>query len=401
MSRAVAVRASRACVRSTEAYGRHVLADFLHTHREEVLSRARLYLADRNDPASSELELTHGLPIFLTQLGKALTRAADAEPPDHRELQATAEKHGLELFDEGLSVAQVVHDYGGLCQVITTLAMEKKLSLGAEEFQTLNLCLDDAIAGAVTAYAKHREGTVREEGSERLGVLTREMRALLESALLSFTSIKKGIVTASGSTGSLHERSLTALMRLVDRSLADVRLDAGISNLERVLVWKIVDEVQIGSLLAAESRGLRLVVGAVDRELAVRVDRQVLTASVANLLQNAIAFTKPGSTIRLSVAAPAEHVLIDVEDECGGLPEGAAAELLAPYQQQGAERSERGLDLSICVKAADAMGGALTVRDRPGRGCVFTLALPKVSRTPSAVPARFAPSDDDPTPNAN
>ena len=61
-----------------------------------------------------------------------------------------------DLFRQGLTVAQVVHAYGDLCQAITRLAMERDTAIESEEFRTLNLCLDDAIAEAVTEYARQR-----------------------------------------------------------------------------------------------------------------------------------------------------------------------------------------------------------------------------------------------------
>ena len=46
----------------------------------------------------------------------------------------------------------------------------------------------------------------------------------------------------------------------------------------------------------------------------------MLAAVVGNLLQNAFKFTRPQTTVTLRVRASAERVLIEVEDECGGLP---------------------------------------------------------------------------------
>jgi hypothetical protein len=54
--------------------------------------------------------------------------------------------------------------------------------------------------------------------------------------------------------------------------------------------------------------------------VAIEADRQVLAAAVRNLLQNAFKFTRPRTTVTLRVCAPAERVLIEIQDECGGLP---------------------------------------------------------------------------------
>jgi signal transduction histidine kinase len=364
-----------------------VLRAFVATHREEILARARLRVAARNAPAATVLELTAGLPIFLDQLGEALRKAKASEVIDHVELQESAQTHGEVLFRQGLTVAQVVHDYGDLCQVITGYAVEQKAQLPTSEFQTLNLCLDDAIAGAVTAFSRKRERAITDEGTERLGVLAHEMRNVLNAAMLSFSSIRSGVVAPGGSTSIIHERSLVRLQALIDRSLADVRLDAGLQNIERVAVWEVLQEVEIAASIIAQSRGLQFVVATVDRDVIVDADRQILAAAVANLLQNALKFTRPHSRVSLRAITSATRVLIEVEDECGGLPEGAPTNLLKPFVQVGRDRSGLGLGLSICAKAVHAIAGELRITDLPGKGCVFTIDLPKQPPPPTSIHA--------------
>ena len=53
---------------------------------------------------------------------------------------------------QGFSIEQVVHDYGDVCQSITDLAVELGAPISTEDFRTLNRCLDNAIAGAVTEF---------------------------------------------------------------------------------------------------------------------------------------------------------------------------------------------------------------------------------------------------------
>jgi signal transduction histidine kinase len=79
------------------------------------------------------------------------------------------------------------------------------------------------------------------------------------------------------------------------------------------------------------------------------------------------------------------RVLIEVEDECGGLPPGQVEELLQPFTQRGGDRTGLGLGLSICVKAVKAMAGELHIRDLPGRGCIFTIDLPKQPPPPTSI----------------
>jgi signal transduction histidine kinase len=364
-----------------------MLRKFVETNREEILARARLRVSARNAPVATETELRHGLPVFLDQLGAALLRASSQEAANHTDLEASAGEHGRDLFERGLTAAQVVHDYGDLCQVITGLAIEQKAAIRADEFQTLNLCLDDAIAGAVTAFGAHRERAISDEGTERLGVLAHEMRNVLNAAMLSFASIKKGVVGPGGSTGAMLERNLIGLQTLIDRSLADVRLEAGLQNVERVPVWEIIEEVAIGASIVAQSRGLQLAVTSGDHAVIVTADRQILTAAVANLLQNALKFTQRPSTVSLRASTTVSRVLIEVEDQCGGLPPGKAASLLQPFIQRGHDRTGLGLGLSICIKAMKAIEGELRISDLPGKGCVFTIDLPKQPPPPTSIHA--------------
>src|SRR6185312_7301505 len=100
-----------------------------------------------------------------------LRHAKSSDVIDHEQLNRSAARHGHDLLRMGLTIAQVVRDYGDVCQVVTELAVEQRANIPGDDFQTLNLCLDDAIANAVTEYARLREHTISAEGTERLGVL--------------------------------------------------------------------------------------------------------------------------------------------------------------------------------------------------------------------------------------
>ena len=128
------------------------LDEFLIANRDAIIERAQRRVAPRVDPKSSDAQLLNGIPVFLDQLGDALRLAKSSDVIDHAQIGKTAGRHGCELLRLGLSIAQVVHTYGDVCQSITELAVQQDVLMSGEEFQTLNLCLDDAIAEAVTEY---------------------------------------------------------------------------------------------------------------------------------------------------------------------------------------------------------------------------------------------------------
>ncbi len=348
----------------------------------------------------SEVELSHGIPVFLDQLVDALHLAESTDVIAHEQIAKSAALHGHDLFRMGLTIAQVVHDYGDVCQTITELAHQQHARIAGDEFQTLNLCLDDAIAGAVTEYARQRERAITDQGTERLGMLAHELRNLLNMAMLSFESIKSGRVAPAGSTALIHGRSLLGLRNIIDQSLAEVRLEAGVQHVERISVAEFLEEIEIAAVLQAQARGLHLAVRSVDRALTIEGDRSLLVATVSNLLQNAFKFTtRTGGNVSLATRATAERVFFDVEDECGGLPPGNPEDLFRPFEQRGTDRRGLGLGLPICLRVAKANAGEIHVRDLPGKGCVFTLDLPRkppppLSLVTSGGPGAPAGTDD-------
>jgi signal transduction histidine kinase len=365
-----------------------MLDDFLTANRDEILTRARELVARRQAPLATDLELTEGLPLFLDQLGDSLRVAESTRDLHQASIVSAASRHGGVLLRKGFTVAQIVRDYGDLCQVITSLAVEQEATITTAEFRTLNLCLDDAIAGAVTEFNTKKEEAIRDEGNERLGVLAHEMRNQLNSAVLSFDMIQRGVVAPGGSTSQVHTRSLLGLRNLIDRSFADVRLDSGIQNLEHLSVNEIFEDVEIGAYAQAQTRDISFEITTVERSAVVEADRQILAAAVANLLQNAFKFTSRNGRVVLTARVTATRVLIEVEDQCGGLPPGMVEGLFRPFEQRGKDRTGLGLGLSICLKAVKAIRGELRVHDLPGKGCVFTIDLPKQAPPPTPIHTR-------------
>jgi len=104
-------------------------------------------------PPPTAAEIDHGVPLFLEQLIDVL-RAHGSSTAD---IRIGAVLHGHDLLLQGLTVGQVVHDYGDVCQSITELALETDAPISTQDFRTLNRCLDDAIAGAVTEFGRARK----------------------------------------------------------------------------------------------------------------------------------------------------------------------------------------------------------------------------------------------------
>ena len=365
-----------------------MLHQFLTDHRGTLIQRCRTRVAARRAPVATPAELEHGIPIFLDQLTGMLAEdaqhapAAGAKPDEFGpEADADATLHGRELLRSEFTIEQVVHDYGDLCQSITELAAELAVPITVREFGILNIRLDNAIAGAVTEFARQQKVDKADENelelNERLGVIASEMRNLLNTSILAVSAIKRGSVGFNGATAGALDRSLLGMRTLIDRTLADVRLKSGPASRELIEIGQFIAEVRVAAAFEAEHEDCALSVLLLEPGMQVLADRHILASAVTNLLQNAFKFTRPGSSIQLRAYGSEGRVLIDVEDECGGLPDGATKVMFVPSSRGARDRSGVGVGLALSREGIEAQGGTLSVRSVAGKGCVFTIDMPR------------------------
>ncbi len=379
----------------TEARSKNVaptLHDFLALNKTDLIDRCKEKVAGRS-PGVPSRDLEFGISRFLDQLINMLQVGQTTGPKRSRdvpgpiggqtallEMSETATLHGRESLRRGYSLKDVVHDYGDLFQVVTDLAFEQSAPISTDEFGTLNRCLDNAIAFAVTEFGRQREAAAAEAQAlalhERLRFFAHEVRNQLATVTLSLTVIKDGSVGFGGATGAVLEQGLLSLRSLVDRPLAEVRMSTGTPMVPKLIsLSAFTAELKVSASLEAQFRHCSLKVTEVDSSLAILGDRDLLLAAAGNLLQNAFKFTQPGTEITLNAYATGDRILIDVGDRCGGLPPDLVGTMFQSFVKGGADKSGVGLGLAIARKSVEANAGTLTVRNIPGSGCVFTIDL--------------------------
>ena len=351
-----------------------MLQDFLRENRADLIDRCRAKVAMRRAPRATPAELEYGVPLFLDQLtgmlparrrGDPSHGASAGAPESEHQIQETATRHGGELLQHDFSIDQVVHDYGDLCQSIMEIAEEQEAPITVEEFGVLNMRLDNAIAGAVTEYARERDH-LRDDASnlatnQRLGLLAAEMRNLLNTAIVAISAIKGGNVGFGGATAAALDRSLLGLRGLIDRTLANVRLDGERAFLaETIEMSSFIAEVRVAAALEARTSGCELEVAAIAPGIYIETDRPMLASAVSNLMQNAFGCAGGDGRVLLGVRVAEGRVLIDVEDSA--MPPRSA--------------SRRGEAFDVIRKAVEAIGGGLH-EQRNGRGSRFTIDFPQ------------------------
>jgi hypothetical protein len=219
-----------------------MMSDFLASHGDELIRRCAGKVAMRPLRAATELQLRNGIPMFLAQLRRTLEAEERHEPMESlrisgpaggedaadSEMGTSATAHGQQLLALGFSVEQVVHDYGDLCQAITDLASELESPFAVHEFRTLNRCLDNSIASAVSAFSAQRDLSVAAEqlaqASERVQALLYALRSSLATATYAVAAMELGNLPMGGSTGSILKRSLGAMaLQIGGPTLEEIR----------------------------------------------------------------------------------------------------------------------------------------------------------------------------------
>ncbi|MBK5548871.1 MULTISPECIES: two-component system sensor histidine kinase KdpD [unclassified Pseudomonas] len=184
---------------------------------------------------------------------------------------------------------------------------------------------------------------------------------------------------------------------LVNNLLDMARLESGKVVLNRQ--WQPIEDV-VGSALRAVQPilGGRSVHVVLEDDLPpVRIDAVLIERILINLIENAVKYTPPATTLDLGARATPDHFEVWVADEGPGLPHGHEEAIFNKFMRGKKESSIPGvgLGLAICRAIAQAHDGTITGVTRPEGGACFTLRLPR--ETPPVIEP-FAQQTDEEQP---
>ena len=333
-----------------------MLEHFIAANRDGIILRCRAKVALRHLAAPPEAEILHGVPLFLNQLVDALRPGAGSNP----EIGRSALHHGHELLQRGFTVSQVVHDYGDVCQSITQLAVEKDAPISTADFRTLNQCLDEAIAGAVTEYGRERTQSSHDdattEGTEHLGFFAHELRNLVNTAILSYRVLKTGNVglrRRSRRGARPRARRPAYLHQPFTRgSPTAARGPASRGDLAGDIHRRTDRRGGTGRPCTGSTAGGRAGRGGRRGRSGSSGARGRREQSPSECVQ-----VHPAADCRTTgVGSSEERVLIEIEDECGELPQGNTDELFRPFEQRGTDRTGLGLGLAFSAEELAQVG---------------------------------------------
>ena len=180
------------------------------------------------------------------------------------------------------------------------------------------------------------------------------------------------------------------LARLVDELIDLSRLQGAepMARAEAVAVRAFVDEAVDRNRLCAEQAGIEVVVSVEPPGLTVRGDARQLATAVANLLDNAVAYSPPDTRVAVSARPRGDEVDVAVTDQGIGIAPADRQRVFERFYRVDPARSRStggtGLGLAIVKHIVTNHGGSVDVWSLEGTGSTFTLSLPAGARLEAA-----------------
>ncbi len=273
---------------------------------------------------------------------------------------------------------------------------------GSFERNLLVALLDECGQAAQTLVlaSERRNLTVKAEKEALRSNLLRAISHDLRTPLTSISGDADMLLTAADALDDAQKRRLTTdiyedatwLIDLVENLLSVTRLDDGdveVARAPELLSDIFADALRHVSRAAADHQ---ISVALDDEFLMASVDGRLMVQVVVNLLNNAVAYTPAGSSIRLAASrqhtVAGDRVMVTVADDGPGIPAAEKARVFDLFYHGGRVGADResgeggdarrgmGLGLALCRSILRAHGSDIALRDAYPHGCVFSFNLP-------------------------
>ena len=240
-----------------------------------------------------------------------------------------------------------------------------------------------------TSRAATREIAVARLQSDFVASVSHEFRTPI-TALRQLTELLvSGRVASDEDRRQYYEalaRESERLHRLVEGLLNFGRLEAGAMHLrfEPLDVAEFLTSLVAEFEKGAEAHGHKIELAANGAAPQVRADRAALGCVVWNLLDNAVKYSPECPTVWVELRQDRDRAAIQVRDRGIGIPREEQKRIFLKFVRGAAakEGSIRGagVGLAMARQIVEAHGGEIALESQPGRGSIFTVLLPEVSR---------------------
>jgi heavy metal sensor kinase len=227
---------------------------------------------------------------------------------------------------------------------------------------------------------------------DRIQLLLREIKEMSDNIahdLKSPVTRIRGIAEVNLTTGTSlgdYENMTAGIIEECDRLLDMINTMLMISKTEAGVGEFLPGNIDLAEVISkacelfrpmAEDKEIAMTCN-VPQECFIEGDVRMIQRMTANLLDNAIKYTRAGGTVDVSVRADGHQAVISVQDSGTGISGDDLPHIFDRFYRCDPSRSQAGtgLGLSLARAIARAHGGEITVQSRPGEGSIFTVFLP-------------------------
>jgi signal transduction histidine kinase len=275
-----------------------------------------------------------------------------------------------------------------------------------------NLLISSSILGVLGAsmglllLATRRAQRLAQQQLEFVATVSHELRTPLAVIRSAAENLADGIVEDESQVrkyGELVRGEGRRLTDMVEQILEFSGIQSGERKLNAspVLIGPLVREVVESSASLARDAVIEVELDLPDDLPPVLGDEPALRRVFQNLLANAIKYGAGGGSIRISVRAHSDDVVVTVADRGMGIDPSEHERIFDPFYRAAAvieaQIQGAGLGLSLVKRIVLAHGGSISLRSSPGAGAAFTVRLPVASSEPARKVSGFAPRPANPT----
>lgn len=365
------------------------LAALLSKESDNLLAQWRKRVRELPSAATLDMPtLNDHIPKLIEGLAASL-RASTADASPEALIESSPPAHGLQRFEAGFDIEEVVAEYNILRECIHNLADGNGITLQGKPFQVLNRVLDNAIGLAVKTFATYQALEVQRRREEYLAFVAHDLRTPLSAISLVTSILELRLRSVGGDTATMVKtlrRNVGHLDELVANVLKEnnhLLTDPAIKLERRSFdLWPLVQGV-IKDVEPIASKGATRIINEVPAELTVRADAGLLRRVLQNLIANAIEYTPGGQVvIGASEDEPDAPVEIWVTDNGAGIPAERIEKVFEPLETNQKGDGD-GLGLAIVKTFVEAHDGKVQVQSSEGRGSTFRFTLPRSAKPKS------------------
>ena len=283
------------------------------------------------------------------------------------DLEAELRRSDGTAFWALMSVVRIVYD-GEPVRVVALNDITRRKDLEHDLRQTAEL----------EAAAAERERSARRLQQQFVAMVSHEFRtplAIIDGAAQNIE------VSDTRSVGRLQKirAAVRRLLSMIDACLVDERVDGGAIVLRResVVLGGLLREA--GDVIRAAAAGHTIMVELPEAPVVARADRRLTEIAVNNLLENAVKYSPPGTTVTVRLApGPNGGAEVSVSDEGPGIPEPERARIFDKYYraENTSGTAGAGLGLHLVRAIMGAHGGTVECASTGPAGSRFVLRFP-------------------------